>query len=128
LTNKAAHQSGTIQPPSTSRDFCTDLGNARRLVTRHGDNIRYVAQWNQWIVWNKTSRRWEIDQDGAVTRFAVDFRAQSREMIAHGQMQQRDGQSPAATGERHRMRQVCAANRLHRRVSIDSKRPFGITF
>jgi putative DNA primase/helicase len=72
LTNNASHQAGPPQPPGTSRDFCTDLGNARRLVARHGYNIHYVAQWNQWIVWNKTSQRWEIDQDGAVTRLAEE--------------------------------------------------------
>jgi putative DNA primase/helicase len=72
LTNNAAHQASARQPPSASRDFCTDLGNARRLVDQHGENIRYVAQWNQWIVWNKISRRWGIDQDGAVTRFAEE--------------------------------------------------------
>jgi len=70
--NNAAHQASASQPPSTSRDFCTDLGNARRLVARHGDNIHYVAQWNQWIVWNNLSQRWEIDQDGAVTRLAEE--------------------------------------------------------
>jgi putative DNA primase/helicase len=71
-TNNAPYQSSVPQPTSTSRDFCTDLGNARRLVARHGDNIRYVAQWNQWIVWNEVSGRWEIDHDGAVTRLAEE--------------------------------------------------------
>jgi putative DNA primase/helicase len=72
LTNNATHHTNAPQPPSNSRDFCTDLGNARRLVACHGDNIRYVAEWNQWIVWNKSSGRWEKDQDGAVTRLAEE--------------------------------------------------------
>src|SRR6516162_4039996 len=70
LTNNATHH--TNAPPSSSQDFCTDLGNARRLVARHGYDIHYVAQWNQWLVWNEFSRRWEIDQNGAITRLAED--------------------------------------------------------
>jgi putative DNA primase/helicase len=71
LTN-SAHNANALQPPSAGRDFWTDLGNARRLVARHGHNIRYVAQWGQWIVWNNSSRLWEKDQDGAVTRLAEE--------------------------------------------------------
>src|ERR1035437_2284799 len=51
-------------------DFHTDLGNARRLVIRHGENIRYIPEWNKWIVWNNF--RWEIDEDGAVMRLAKE--------------------------------------------------------
>lgn len=72
MTNNATHHTNAPQLPSNSQDFCTDLGNARRLVARHGDNIHHVAQWNQWIVWNRSSQRWEIDQDGAVTRLAEE--------------------------------------------------------
>jgi putative DNA primase/helicase len=72
VTYNPPRHTGAPQPPSTSPDFCTDLGNARRLIARHGDNIHYVAQWNQWIVWNTISQRWEIDQDGAVTRLAEE--------------------------------------------------------
>jgi putative DNA primase/helicase len=49
-------------------DFKTDLGNARRLVARHGADIRFIPQWRSWIVWNGT--RWIIDDDGGVMRFA----------------------------------------------------------
>jgi putative DNA primase/helicase len=72
LTNSTTHHNNTPQPPSTSRDFCTDLANARRLVARHGDNIHYIAQWSQWIVWDEISQQWEPDLDGAVTRLAEE--------------------------------------------------------
>lgn len=51
-------------------DFDADLGNARRLVRRHGKNLRFVPEWGKWIVWKNC--RWEIDNDGAVMRLAKD--------------------------------------------------------
>jgi putative DNA primase/helicase len=51
-------------------DFHTDLGNAHRFVSRHGKNIRFIPEWNKWIVWNGS--RWEIDDDGAAMRLAKE--------------------------------------------------------
>lgn len=48
----------------------TDSGNARRLIKRHGHNLRYVAQWNGWLVWN--GHYWERDLTGEVMRLAQD--------------------------------------------------------
>jgi putative DNA primase/helicase len=53
-------------------DFLTDLGNARRLVHRHGNNIRFIAEWGKWMVWNQNGTRWEIDDDGAAMRLAKE--------------------------------------------------------
>jgi putative DNA primase/helicase len=53
-------------------DFLTDLGNARRLVHRHGNNIRFIAEWGKWMVWNQNEARWEIDDDGAAMRLAKE--------------------------------------------------------
>jgi putative DNA primase/helicase len=50
--------------------FYTDLGNARRLVKRHGENIRFIHEWEKWIIWN--GHRWEVDNDGAVLRLAKE--------------------------------------------------------
>jgi putative DNA primase/helicase len=48
----------------------TDLGNARRLVARHGSNIRFVHEWHQWIIWEGT--HWRADDDGAIMRLAKE--------------------------------------------------------
>ncbi|KAH0533500.1 hypothetical protein FGG08_007703, partial [Glutinoglossum americanum] len=48
---------------------CTDLGNAERLVARHGANLRYTAAWG-WLVWD--GRRWEVDGNGEVYRLAKE--------------------------------------------------------
>lgn len=46
----------------------TDLGNARRLVRLHGQNIRYVHALGAWFIW--TGNRWKRDDSGAIMRIA----------------------------------------------------------
>jgi putative DNA primase/helicase len=40
----------------------------RRLVRFHGADIRYVAQFNAWYIWE--GHRWRRDEDGAIMRLA----------------------------------------------------------
>ena len=54
----------------------TDLGNAERLVGRHGRDLRYCAQLGGWYVWDST--RWQTDQTGRTYRRAFDT---ARQMI-----------------------------------------------
>src|SRR5215216_3351005 len=67
----AAHVSlnghGAPQPP---RFNLTDLGNAARLVHRHGRNLRYCWLWRKWLVWD--GQRWVKDDSGEVYRLAKD--------------------------------------------------------
>jgi putative DNA primase/helicase len=44
----------------------TDLGNARRVVQRHGADLRYVHPWRTWLVWD--GRRWAEDMTGEAVR------------------------------------------------------------
>ncbi len=46
----------------------TDLGNAERLVARHGDGLRFVHPWGAWLVWDR--RRWARDRSSEVWRRA----------------------------------------------------------
>jgi putative DNA primase/helicase len=55
--------------PADNEHF-TDLGNARRFVLQHGHNVRYVHQWNRWIIWNR--QRWVRDDTGEALRLAKD--------------------------------------------------------
>jgi putative DNA primase/helicase len=48
----------------------TDLGNAARLVHRHGRNLRYCWLWRKWLVWD--GKRWVTDDTGEVYRLAKD--------------------------------------------------------
>jgi putative DNA primase/helicase len=44
----------------------TDLGNARRLVRLHGEDLRYVHNYKRWLFWNDV--RWREDMSGEVIR------------------------------------------------------------
>ena len=72
----------------------TDLGNAERLIALHGDDLRYVATWGRWYVWD--GRRWQADRTGEAERRAkltvrriladaadVDGRDERRDMTQH---------------------------------------------
>jgi len=45
-----------------------DLGNARRLVKRHGDTIRFCHDAGKWYCWD--GRRWVRDETGEIIRKA----------------------------------------------------------
>jgi len=47
-----------------------DTGNARRLVDRFGDRLRYVVEHDKWIHWNGT--RWAYDDVGGVVELAKE--------------------------------------------------------
>lgn len=46
----------------------TDLGNARRFVAQHGQNIRYCHAWGKWLLWD--GKRWIKDGTGGIYRKA----------------------------------------------------------
>jgi len=48
--------------------YCTDMGNAQRLITRYGHNLRYCYAQGRWYVWAGT--HWGHDDGGAVVRMA----------------------------------------------------------
>jgi len=65
--------SASAPPAETARsapptERLTDLGNARRLVRRHGRELRYCAPLRQWLVWS--GDRWRPDVTGEVERRA----------------------------------------------------------
>lgn len=47
---------------------CTDLGNAKRLVALHGNDLRYCFPWAAWLAWN--GRQWRRDDAGEAHRRA----------------------------------------------------------
>lgn len=55
---------------NTTTYNCTDYENAKRLVARYGNVIRYCYAWKKWIVWN--GKVWRIDNDGEILRLAKD--------------------------------------------------------
>lgn len=51
-----------------SRFHLTDVGNARRFITLHGQNTRFCNPWGKWLVWD--CKRWGIDNTQEVLRLA----------------------------------------------------------
>jgi bifunctional DNA primase/polymerase-like protein/primase-like protein/D5-like protein len=66
---RTAHQHGWVDE-TRQTEHHTDLGNAKRLVARHGENIRFVPEWEKWIIWS--DGRWQLDGDGAIMRLAKE--------------------------------------------------------
>jgi putative DNA primase/helicase len=74
---------------AASEEAPTELGNARRLVRRHGRDLRYCADLARWYVWD--GRRWAEDKTGEVMRRAKDtVRSIFAETAAVGNDRKRD--------------------------------------
>jgi P4 family phage/plasmid primase-like protien len=48
----------------------TDLGNAERLVAKHGADLRWCDRWQAWLSWD--GQRWAQDEIRAVDTLAAD--------------------------------------------------------
>jgi putative DNA primase/helicase len=48
----------------------SDLGNAQRLIARHGNKLRYCHPWGRWLVYD--GRRWQTDETREVVRCGID--------------------------------------------------------
>lgn len=49
---------------------CTDVGNARRLVAKYRDKIRFCPPRGKWLLWDRT--RWRWDDSLAIDRMAKE--------------------------------------------------------
>lgn len=82
---------------------CTDYGNAERLVARHGGDLRFVPEWNRWLVWD--ARRWKSDYNGEIERFAkatVRSILKEAEGVTHNQALRASLFKHALASEAHR--------------------------
>jgi putative DNA primase/helicase len=60
---------GTPDDDGRPRRPCTQLGNAERLIDRHGGDILYCKPWNDWLCWD--GRRWAMDATGRVASYGA---------------------------------------------------------
>lgn len=60
----------TEAPEGPKRFALTDLGNAERLVHRHGQDLRHCHTTASWFHWS--GARWEVDSTGEVVRRATE--------------------------------------------------------
>ena len=52
------------------RESLTDVGNGRRLVSRHGVDLRHAPSLGGWLIWD--GRRWARDDSGEIERRAKE--------------------------------------------------------
>lgn len=65
-----SEETDRLQPREFTRTFdTTDVDNARRLIHRWGDNLRYVPERDEWMVWDGNA--WSFD-DAQARRWAVE--------------------------------------------------------
>lgn len=74
---------------SKAKNFSTtDMGNARRLVTQHGRNIRYCHAIKKWLLWD--GKRWCLDNQAGILRLAkataASISLESYKMGGHEQL------------------------------------------
>lgn len=51
-------------------EHLTDVGNANRLIAKHGEDLRYCHEWGKWLIWN--GHKWAKDKNGEIVRRAKD--------------------------------------------------------
>ena len=70
---KASQKQPAKQKPTSTkvRFLKTDTGNAQRIVSERGNNLRYCHPWKEWLVWDGT--RWCRDNTGAVPRMVKEL-------------------------------------------------------
>jgi putative DNA primase/helicase len=50
---------------------CTDLGNARRFAEAYSHTLRYVPEWERWLVWDGV--RWDPDRANRALELACEI-------------------------------------------------------
>lgn len=62
---------GEGEPNIWQAEGRTDAANGRRLVVRHGENLRWVDPWGKWLHWDDT--HWATDAACKVDAFAKEI-------------------------------------------------------
>jgi hypothetical protein len=65
--------SGTEEEPPAAPVNLTDVGNARRVLKRHGHDLRYCHPWKSWLVWDGC--RWRDDDTAEAVRRVKETQA-----------------------------------------------------
>jgi len=69
-TATPAYKDAAYKDDGIEFENCTDMGNARRLAKKHGNDIRYCHAQKKWFIWD--GKRWKIDSNGEIVRRAKD--------------------------------------------------------
>ncbi len=64
----AVADAGPEAAPLDGQEDFSDTGNADRLVKLHGDRLRYVPAWGDFLVWSQDAGHWIVDQRDVYVR------------------------------------------------------------
>lgn len=92
----------------------SDLGNARRLVQHHGDDIRFSHQLDSWFEWDGC--RYRKDGSGAIERRAKDTVSRIYQEAAHA------GEDERKAIARHALKSE-GASRIQAMISLARSEP-----
>lgn len=101
----------------------TDMGNAQRLVHRHGQNLRWVKSWKSWLAWD--CGIWVADADNAAVRAAQEtVRAIYGEGAAcqDSRLRQQIVEHAVSSESARAVEAMVKLSKVHRLVEIDHKR------
>lgn len=63
-----------VSPQNSSKNLLdypdSDMGNAQRLIQRHGIDLKYCTEWKEWLIWDGTV--WTKDESFEIDRRAVE--------------------------------------------------------
>ncbi len=80
----------------------TGIGNALRFVAKHGNDVRYVKVWRQWLIWDGT--HWKPDKVGRVMELAKEVAVELyREAVAADDKTRRWAAQTASVGRLEEM-------------------------
>ena len=103
VEQKAAQAAKYPPGPSGLLDFpATDLGNAERLVDRHGADLKYCAKLGGWHVWD--GKRWILDETGEIYRRAAETVREYRRMAEEKVREISEAAETAPANEQEQMK------------------------
>ena len=70
VTGEESPVTAHVGQSSGSGEHLTDLGNARRMVARHGSEMHFSHAWRKWL--SNDGRRWAIDNTAEILRRAKE--------------------------------------------------------
>lgn len=98
-------------PPANEQpsQHLTDLGNAKRVVQRHGDDLRYCFDWKNFLVWD--GRRFATDDTGEAVRRVKEtqaslYRWAAERLAARGNEDSEDGDDDKRKAEAAKLARV----------------------
>ena len=121
-----------ISPASeTSPPRETDVGNAKRLVAKYGNDLRYCHQMKTWLTWS--GERWLLDDTQKIMQYAKETAAAIWQKVADAENESRRNElvKHATASESHgklKAMVACAQSEPEVAITVDQLDPDHMLF